>query len=338
MNGPALLLAATLASLAIGLSSTPATAQIAKKVHRIGIVFSSVPIVNPPGCKDCSPAPLLEEGLRKLGWVNGSNIEILWRSAEGSHDRMRDIVAEFVRLPVDVLVATGYGAVEAARQTKQIPIVFPNVTDPVQAGLAKSFAQPGGNATGLSAPISSQLDGKRLQLLKAVAPRASRVAILIWGGEHSNPYVDPALDSTARGLGLTVFDQPYRRPEDLPRSIDEAVAKGANALMVVHHTWLYWTAHQKMIHEAARRHRLPVLHHFPGAAESGGLLAYGHDINVNYLRTPYYIDRILRGAKPGTLPIEQPSRVELIVNVKAAKAIGLDIPHSVLLQADRVIE
>jgi len=106
----------------------------------------------------------------------------------------------------------------------------------------------------------------------------------------------------------------------------------------VHHTWLVWTVHQVSIHEAAMRYRLPVIHHFLGAAESGGLLAYGHDVNANYIRTPYYIDRILRGTKPGALPIEQPSRVELIVNVKAAKAIGLDIPQSVLLQADRVIE
>jgi putative ABC transport system substrate-binding protein len=312
-----------------GLLAAPlaADAQPAGKNPRIGILRPGSP-----------PDPLLDafrQGLRELGYDEGRNISIEYRWAEGKDERLPGLAADLVRLKVDVIVA-GVGAVEAAkRATTTIPIVMPVSNDPVRVGLVASLARPGGNITGLTS-LSRELPGKWMELLKEALPRVSRVAVL-W-----DPAGDPGQVSTseaaARSLGvrlhvLKVGD----RTAGFEPAFAEARKNDAEALIVLGSPFFY--VHRTRLVELAAKHRLPTIYaQREFVIGAGGLMSYGADYGHQFRRAATYVDKILKGAKPADLPVEQPTKFELVINMKTAKTLGLTIPASVLTRADRVIE
>lgn len=318
-----------------------AAAQAPGKLPRVGVLANTVPLTEMQAGTSSHPAiRAIIDGLRDLGWVNGRNVQLVWRSAEGDLTRLPALADELVREQVDVLVAYGPGIGAAERRTDRIPIVMGAslVTGgDVLDGRVRieSLARPGGNTTGLSLVAGGGLTDKRLSLLKQAAPAIARVALLGFGSRGFSPETEAA----ARTLGLTlhpfVFDGDVA---GLQAEFEAMARKRMDAAIIADHPVTNLRATQAIIHRLAERHRLPVLHEVLSAADSGGLMAYGHDINKVYRRVPYFIDRILRGAKPGDIPIEQAADFELRVNLKAAKAIGLALPPSLLVQADRVIE
>jgi len=308
-----------------------AQAQQPKKVPRIGILFPSTA---------ATTTHLLEafkRGLRELGYVEGQNLLLEPRYGEGKAEQLPVLAAELARLKVDVIVAVTNSVIEAVRQaTPTIPIVTPNSSDPVGSGFAASLARPGGNVTGLTA-FSPELNGKRLELLKETITRLSRVALLL------NPNVPgSALDLketelAARSLGLRIQSLEVRDVSDIDSAFKTMAKEGADALtMFPGHPGLF--VNRKKIVELARKNRLPAMYSISEFVDAGGLMFYGPDRLVGYRRAAYYVDKILKGSKPGELPIEQPTKFELIINLKAAKQIGVTIPPNVLARADRVIK
>jgi len=311
-------------------------AQVAK-LPRIAFIANTVPQADLESRKpSLVPAALIiENGLRELGWVDGKNMRIVWRSAEGRAERLPAIMDEVVAMNVDVIVAFGQGVVAAAEKTRSIPIVMGVIGSmPAQA----SLSHPTRNITGLTLAEGSALDGKRLALLKEIAPRASRVAIVdVVPG--NGPLAFPEdVRKVASMLGIELVAARAENADALDRALTDAVKRGVDALLIAEFPQAHIPGYQRVIHERAMRHGLPVIHSVLSAAETGGLAAYGTDILANYRRTPYFIDRILRGAKPADLPIEQPTRYELIVNKSGARAIALPLPPGVLAKADRIIE
>lgn len=275
------------------------------------------------------------QGLRELGYIEGKNIIIEWRSAEGKPEHRSQIAAEFVRLKVDVIVTAGPTVTRSVKEaTSTIPIVMGQDTDPVGSGFVASLARPGGNITGLSA-LSPEMTGKQLELLKEIVPRLSRVAII---GNSTNPGDAQSLREMV--LAASSYEV-YLRYLDVQDAKDienafQAAAKGhADALHVLGNPIL--NAHRKQIVELAAKHRLLATYARPEYVEAGGLMYYGTSYNDLFRRAAGYVDKILKGAKPGDLPVEQPTKFELILNLKAAKQIGLTIPNKVLAKADRVI-
>ena len=275
------------------------------------------------------------QGLRDLGYLEGKNIAIEWRDANGNFDRARELAAELVRLRVDVLVSPGPAVTRVLREaTSTIPIVMASDTDPVGSGFAISLARPGRNITGL-ATLAPETGGKQLELLKEISPKISRVAII---GNSTNPGDAQALRETVIAAGSIEVFLRYLDVLDTKEleKVFQTAAKGrADALLVLGNPIL--NAHRKQIVELAVKHRLPVTYARPEFVEAGGLLYYGTNYNDLFRRAATYVDKILKGAKPADLPIEQPTKFEFIVNLKAAKQIGLTIPHKVLARADRVI-
>ncbi len=325
-------LAIPLVTLALGILAAPlaAEAQQAQKVPRIGTLW---------GNSISTSAHLLEafrRGLRELGYVEGQNIAIEHRSAEGKWERLPDLAAELVRLKVDVIVTAGTPTALAAKQaTRMIPIVMAFTADPIESGLVASLARPGGNVTGLSG-MDTELGGKRLQLLKQVVPGASRVAVL---SNPTNPYIGLVLRGTeaaARVLGVQLQPLEIRAPEDIERAFEAAIKGDANALTVVEDVLIF--THRARIAALAAKSRLPAIYSFRESVEAGGLMSYAANLADSYRRAAIYVDKILKGAKPADLPVEQPTRFELVINLKTAKALGLTIPQSVLIRADQVIE
>jgi ABC-type uncharacterized transport system substrate-binding protein len=303
----------------------PVEAQQAKKVHRIGFLV--------PGSSATFSARIdaLRQGLHELGYVEGKEIVIEYRYAEGKLERLPNLAAELIRLKFDLIVAAGSEATAAAKNaTKEIPIVMTNGGDVVRLGFAASLARPGGNITGLiSNP--SELLGKRLELLKEAVPKAKRVAILF----NPETRVDPAnkeLKATAQALGLKLQILEVRTPEDLDDAFRAATRERADALMV--RSGAFVNFHQKRIAELAIKSRLPAMYN---NVDAGFLMSYETNRLDSYRRAATYVDKILKGAKPGDLPVEQPMRFELIINLKTAKQIGLTIPPNVLARADKVI-
>jgi ABC-type uncharacterized transport system substrate-binding protein len=315
--------------LTIGLLATPLAvdAQSAGKLPLIGILRPGSP-----------PDPLLDafrQGLRELGYDEGRNINIEYRWAEGRDERFPGLAADLVRLKVDVIVA-GAGAAEAAKHaTTTIPIVMPVSGDPVRAGLVASLARPGGNITGLTS-ISPELDGKRLEILKETVPGVSRVASL-WEVSATWPrYEETGFDIAARALGLRVLPVSVRSVDELPGAFETAVRERANATFVDNGPLL--ATHRARVAELAIKHRLPWVAQDRMYPVAGALMSYGTDWDDLVRRSAFYVDRILKGAKPADLPVEQPTKFELVLNMKTAKALGLTIPPSVLARADEVIE
>ncbi len=324
----------------------PSFGQQPAKVHRIGALFAS----SPPAPPDTSPhqCPLqggpywqvFLEGLREHGYLPGQNLVIECRWTGGQAERAPPLAAELVSLKVDLLVAMGIIQVLAAKQaTRTIPIVMLNVVDPVGRGLVASLAHPGGNVTGLTETVGMEIEGKRLQLLKEAAPTISRVAVLqyLYSGGPSGPNVfQQEEEAAARALGLTLQFYGVRAPTEL-RGAFAAMAK-AQALYVPPD--LHWSmgGYEQPVVALAAQSRLPAIYEWEGFVQAGGLMAYA----VNHLairrRVGFYVDKILHGENPGDLPVEQPTKFDLLINLKAAKALGLTIPQSLLMRADEVIQ
>ena len=280
------------------------------------------------------------EGLRELGWVEGKNISIVQRSAEWKNERLPGLAGELVRLKVDIIVALEPPAARAAKEaTQTISIVMRSTSHPVAEGFVASLARPGGNVTGVYS-FSEDLKGKRLELLKETVPGIRRVAVL-WssaGGAADRMDVPRfrAMETAARALGLELQSLPVQSPEDF-EGVFRAAARGrAGALTTIRNPLIVKS--RKRIAQFAAERRLPAIYDDREFVEAGGLMSYGVNLTESYRRAAYYVDRILKGAKPADLPVEQPTRFELVINLKTAKALGLTIPPEILLQADRVIK
>ena len=304
-------------------------AQAPAKVPRIGFL-------SPLSPSDTAPwHQAFRLGLRDLGWVEGKNISIEYRYAEGRSERLPDLAADLVRLKVDVIVASvSTDALAAQKATRAIPIVMA-AGDPVASGLVESLARPGGNVTGLS-QMTSELVGKRLELLKEMVPKLSRVAVL-WNPQSAASTLNwKEIQLPARQLGIQLHSLEVRSPNDLDKAFETATRLRAGALFIISNQ--LFVANTKRIVDFAARNRLPSMSHVPEFAEAGGLVAYGADRDDLFRRAATFVDKILKGAKPGDLPIEQATKFELVVNMKTAKALGLTIPQPFLMRADKVIE
>ena len=307
-----------------------AEAQQAGKVYRIGFLGTPVP----------TPATLplweaFQEGLREGGYVEGQNLFIERRYSEGRAERFTDFASEFVRLQVDAIVVSSTPAAKAAKQaTGTIPIVMVYVGDPVGSGLVASLARPGGNVTGLSS--QAEQGGKQLQLLHETAPGASRVAV-IW--DPSNPsHLRSVKDVEASGqvLRIEVRSHSVRTPDELEIVLTAIERERATAFMPFDSQVAF--VHRRRLVEFAARNRLPAVYAVRAYANDGGLMSYGPSLPDLFRRASTYVAKILKGAKPGDLPVEQPTKFELVINLKTAKTLGLTIPPSVLQRADQVIE
>ncbi len=314
----------------LGLLAAPraAEAQPAGKVYRIGFLeFAS------PGEWTRTA---LRQGLRELGWIEGQNLVIEYRLAEGRPDRLRQLAGELVRLNVDVIFAGSQLTATAARHaTARIPIVMALAADPVGSGLAASLARPGGNVTGLTVLAGPEIMGKLLQLLKEVVPTVDRVAVV---RNPSRPYATAQwreVQAAARELRVTLLSAEVKAAEDLDHAFQAITAWQPGALLQVPDVFIL--GHRKRILEFAANHRLPAMYGLHEFVREGGLIAYGASLPDLYRRAAAYVDRILKGARPGNLPIEQPTKFDLVINLKTAKALGLTIPPAVLARADEVI-
>jgi putative ABC transport system substrate-binding protein len=272
--------------------------------------------------------------LRELGWVEGRTVVIEYRWAEGRSERAAEIAAEFVRLKVDVIVTTGAALLAARQATSTIPIVFATASEPVGTGLVKSLARPGGNVTGLSNQ-QSDLATKRLELLLDVIPGLRRVAILANIGNPASLLEMPEVERAAGALGLEALTAKIRRAEDIVPAIEELKGR-ADALYVCSDFFMF--THRVRINTLALAARLPAIYGEREMTEVGGLISYGPNFPDLFRRAADYVDKILRGAKPADLPVEQPTKFDLVINLTTAKALGLTIPETFLLRTDEVIE
>jgi ABC-type uncharacterized transport system substrate-binding protein len=306
----------------------PLSAQQTKKVPRIGYQSASSSGEN--------NEEAFRQGLRELGYVEGQNIVIEWRFAEGKPDQVRRNAAELVRLKVDVIVTGGVADTLAAKEaTSTIPIVMTNDTDAVGTGLVASLSRPGGNVTGLSS-LSNELRGKLLELLKETLPRLAHVFALQGPGTQRSSVTMKETEGVARSLGLKLQSQLVKEPDDLDRAFEAITKARTEALIVV--AGPFATAQRKRIVEFAAKSRLPAIYYRREFVEDGGLMSYNARRDDLARRAATYVDKILKGAKPADLPVEQPTKFELIINLKTAKQIGLTIPPNVLARADRVIQ
>jgi putative ABC transport system substrate-binding protein len=321
-----------IALLALGAAPLAAEAQQAAKVARIG--FLSVSLAANPQRRDA-----FLQGLRDLGYVEGRNVAIEYRDA-GELERVPALAAELVALKVDVIfVAAGTRVTLGAMQaTKTIPIVFTGVGDPVESGLVTNLARPGGNVTGLSS-LDPELVGKRLELLKQAVPGVDRVAVL-WLpgalGERTDKDMLTGADVAARALGLRLQFVEARGPDEFARAFSDMSSARAGALTVLPSA-RFQREHRRLV-DLAANNRLPAVYASREFVDAGGLMSYGASQPDLSRRAATYVDKILKGAKPGDLPVEQPTKFELVINLKAAKALGLTIPQSVLAHADEVIQ
>ncbi len=314
--------------LALGILLAPlaADAQQAAKVWRIGI------LANVPG----PHWDAFRQGLRQLGYVEGQNIALENRWGEGRFDRLPALVGELVRLRVDLIVTAGTPAARAAKEaTTTIPIVAVTVGDPVGTGLVASLARPGGNLTGLS-DITVDLSAKRLEFLKEVVPTAFRIAVL-WNPAHpTNPLQLRETQVAAHALGMTLQSLEVRGSDELERTFAAMRREHAGALVVLADPVML--LHRGRLADLAAKNRLPTMYPFREYVDAGGLMSYGPSFSDLFRRAATLVDKILKGAKPADLPVEQPTKFELVINLKTAKALGLTIPQSVLIRADEVIQ
>jgi len=307
----------------------PAEAQQPTKIPRIGFLSPTFPSTNP------ARREAFRQGLRELGYVEGKNIVIEWRSAEGKADRLSALAAELVRLKVDVIVTAGPGSTRAAKEaTPTIPIVMGLDNDPVGNGFVASLARPGGNITGL-ATLAPEIGGKRLELLKEIVPKLSRVAVLGTSTSPGSAQQLKEVERAAGALGVKLQYLDVLDPKDIETAFRAASKGRAQAVLSLGGPPLY--SHRTRVAELAAKNRLPAIYGTAEFAEDGGLMSYGVSVTDLDRRAATYVDKILKGAKPADLPVEQPKKFEFIINLKAAKKIGLTIPPNVLARADRVI-
>jgi putative tryptophan/tyrosine transport system substrate-binding protein len=317
----------TLGAMLLALSF-PVEAQQSKKIPKIG--FLSAPSRSAQSARN----EAFSQGLRELGYVEGKNIVIEWRYAEGKLERLPDLAAELVGLKVDVIVAGGTPAARAAKEaTTTIPIVMSG-GDPVRAGIVASLARPGGNVTGLS-DATVDVSTKRLELLKEVVPKLSRVAILWNPLNPTNPLQLKDTLAAAPALGMTVYAVEVKEIGELERAFAGIKRERAGGLLVPGDPM--FTSNRKQIADLATKNRLPAMFTNREYVEAGGLMAYGENFTDRFRRLATYVDKILKGTKPADLPVEAPMKFELVINLKAAKQIGLTIPPNVLARADKII-
>ena len=322
-----------LVAIGAGVLTTPLASlgQQQSKVARIGYLAGSSITDN------AHYVQAFREGLHELGYVEGKNLVIEYRWAEGNFERLPDLAAELVRLRVDVIVAVGDPVILAAKQaTSTIPIVMASVGDPVGRGFVASLARPGGNITGVS-NLAVALTGKWLESLKQIVPTLSQVAVLRNAANPTHALFWAEAQSAAPTLGLKLQGVEVRTSDDLDGAFASIIRERSAALVVLPDPLLAAVLRGR-IAEHATRNRLPAMFTFKEQAEAGGLLSYGPSLPVNYRHAATYVDKILKGAKPADLPVEQPTKFEFVINLKTAKQIGLTIPPNVLARADKVIK
>jgi putative ABC transport system substrate-binding protein len=315
-----------------------AEAQQVGKVYRVGLIVSTSPVSEMAGSEPIHPSiRAFVQGLRALGYVEGQNLILERRSAEGRFERFGDIVTELVRLKTDVIVAPGDLIPRAAMAvTRTVPIVMATAEDPVGAGLVQSLARPGGNLTGLMLVVGPEIEGKRLEIFREALPGVSRVAYL--GSREEKDWEGPwgqSARTAAQALGVTLVlaEFPARQYADAFAQVTRA---GAEALFVSPSLLAF--ADRALVVELATRARVPTMFAYRQQVDLGGLMSYGVNVVDNFRRAASFVDRILKGAKPADLPVERPTKFELVINLKTANALGLTMPPSLLLRADQVIE
>jgi putative ABC transport system substrate-binding protein len=306
-----------------------AQAQQPVKIPRIGYLAAVSLSAN------SARTEAFRQGLRELGYVEGKNILIEWRSAEGKADRLPGLAAELVRLKVNVIVTGGTIVTRAAKETTNtIPIVMTQDSDPVLNGIVASLARPGGNITGLST-LAPELSGKRLELLKETVPKLSRVAVFGTSSNADNAYLLREVDLAAKAFGLQLQYLDVRDPKDIEPAFRAASKERADGVLVLTGTALL--SRRTQVVELAVKSRLPVMYHRSDFVEDGGLMFYGVNLTDLNRRAATFVDKILKGRTPADLPVEQPMRFEFVINLQAAKKIGLTIPPNVLVRATKVI-
>ena len=324
-----------LGTLAGGFLAAPlaASAQPAGKVYRIGYLSTGS-----ASATYVRPLEALRQGLRELGWVEGRNIVIEYRYAEGRIDRLPGLAEELVRLKVDLIVASPTPSALAARDaSRTIPIVGLSLTEPVAVGLVASLARPGGNVTGVTYNVDTDIFGKQLELLKEVVPKVRRVAVLSNPtGTPTYPLTMSSVEAAARSLGLQLQLHEAREPGEFDGAFAAMAKERAVALLVFGDPMFF--VHRGRLADLALRNRLPSMSTQWQWVEAGGLMAYGPSFPDLWRRAATYVDKILKGARPADLPVEQPTKFELVINRKTAKALGLTIPPSLLQRADEVIQ
>ncbi|HUK90192.1 MAG TPA: ABC transporter substrate-binding protein [Blastocatellia bacterium] len=302
----------------------------AKKMSRIGVLHGSSPLSRR------TDNEALRDGLRELGWVEGENIGIEWSYAEGNLDRLPDLAAELIRHKVDVIVVSGYTAIRILKNaTQTIPVVMTIVGDPVTSGFVNSFARPGGNITGLTS-LEWELSGKRLELLKEAFPKVSRVAVLGQPDAPGTVEQFKVAQIAAQELGVQFQGLGARTPDDLETAFKQATGGRAGALMVLGN--LLFNANRQRIVNLVAKARLPAMYNERVYVEAGGLMSYAANLTDIFRRAAIYVDKILKGATPSDLPIEQPTKFDFVINLKTAKQLGVIIPPDVLRWADKVIK
>jgi putative ABC transport system substrate-binding protein len=323
-----ILFSAMAVTVAILTAVLGAEAQPAAKVYRIGYVRAETP-----------PAVDIEafrEGLRDHGYVEGTNVVVEYRWADGNEERLRSLVAELLRLKVDLIVTSAPAATRVAKEaTTTIPIVMVLVADPVAFGFVASLARPGGNVTGF-AYLLPEVSGKRLELLKEAVPALSRVAVLWNAANPYKPFDLKEVEAVADALRVGVNAFPVREPKDFDDAFKAAVKSRAGGLITLEDP--FTIAHRTRIVDLALRHRLPAVYAVRPFVEAGGLMSYGPDRADQNRRAAAFVDKILKGAKPADLPVERPTKFDLVINMKTAKALGMKISPSLLLRADQVLE
>jgi putative ABC transport system substrate-binding protein len=307
-----------------------ARAQQAAKIPRVGLLSTFSPSETVPWHQ------ALRQGLRDLGWVEGENISIEYRYAEGRLDRMTALASDLVRLKVDLIFTDTMSPAFAAKNaTQTIPVVVASASDLVASGLAQSLARPGGNITGLD-QIAPELGGKRLELLKEIVPKLSS-AVVLWNPQNKTSTRNwNELQPPARQLGLPLHSLEVRNADELDKAFEAATTARADALVILPEP--VFVGNLKRIADFAAKNHLPSIFHLREFADAGGLMAYGPDRSDLFRRAAAYIDKILKGAKPADLPIQLPTKFELVINLKTAKALGLSVPDRLLALADEVIE
>jgi putative ABC transport system substrate-binding protein len=317
----------TLCALLLALCAS-AEAQEGKKIAWVGYLAGS----------GSAPNQAFVQGMRDLGYVEGKNIAFVYRTTEGRRERYPDLVAEFVRLKVDVIVTDVTSVALALKKaTRTIPIVMTSSTDPVATGLVASLARPGGNLTGLT-NVGGEIGGKLLELLKEITPKLSRAAILgtADAGGGADEVFAKEIELPARAMGVQLIRLRLQSPDDIDGAFRTITKERANGLVLRLQPSLF-SSHYKRVAELTASNRLPSIALSTRWVDAGGLMSYGSDLNFQYRRAATYVDKILKGTKPADIPVEQPTKFEFIINLKAAKQIGLTIPPNVLARADRVI-
>jgi len=319
-----------LVAVAVLAAGVKAVAQQPKKVPLIGFLCG-------PSLASITPlADAFRQGLRELGYVEGQSLAIEWRSAEGVNERLPNLAAELVKLKVDVILTRGTPATQAAKKaTQTIPIVMTGGSDPLGTGLVTSLARPGGNVTGLT-DVYSDLGGKQLELLKEASSKVSRVAVLWDPANPGNTTWLRGMKVAAGALSLTLQPVEVQGPNDLQPAFSTVKRERARALSVLSNA--VTTTYRTRIVDFAAKSRLPTMYPDREAVETGGLMSYGPNLSDMWRRAATYVDKILKGTKPADLPVEQPTKFELVINLKTAKQIGLTIPPELLARANRLIK